>query len=156
MYSLRPSRAAVAKTPSFSYSASVKESERGYLLCCMEIAKPHKRNTLAAVLLLASLLFSYAWRLVAPLALPGIEVAPIPPTYAVVSMGLMMLGFCYFIWQGKRWAAGLFAVVFALEVILPALDYKALLAGFEQQPARTVPFLVSYALEGWALWLLFK
>jgi hypothetical protein len=126
------------------------------LLYYMEIAKPRKRNTLAAVLLLASLLFSYLWRLFAPLLHPGLETAPIPPADALVIIGLMMLGFCYFIWQSKRWAAGLFALVFALEVILPALDYRALLAGFEQQPVRAVPFLVNYALEGWALWLLFK
>jgi hypothetical protein len=122
----------------------------------MEVPALHKRNTLAAALLLASLLFSYLWRLLAPLLQPGLETAPIPPADAVVIIGLMVLGFCYFIWQDKRWAAGLFAFVFALEVMLPAFDYRALLAGFEQQPVRAVPFLVNYALEGWALWLLFK
>lgn len=114
------------------------------------------KTRLAARLLLASLLFSYVWRWVSPLLLRKPTGAKSTPLYAQVVVGVGLLGLCYAVHQGKRWAAWLFALVFALEVLLPAVDYKRLLANFQQQPLDGLSFPVTYLLQGWALWLLFK
>jgi hypothetical protein len=122
----------------------------------MKVSKTQSHNTLPAALLLVSLCFSYLWRWVGHLLVPSLPTVPEHPTYIVVCVGLLMISICYAIWLGKRWAVWLFAFVFALEVIMPALDYKHLLAGFQQQPLTLLPFGVAYLLEGPALWLLFS
>lgn len=155
IYSDRPRRAAAARVPSFSYSASVKEAVG--LFCGMEVSGLRKRNTLAAALLVASLAFGYLWRwVVGPALLHRPTITEPQPAYAVASVGLLTLGLCFLIQQGKRWAAWVFAFVFALEVVLPALDYQRLLGSFQREPLTLVPFAATYLLEGWALWLLFK
>jgi hypothetical protein len=122
----------------------------------MKVSKTHKNNNLPAALLLVNLFFSYLWRWVGHLLVPSLPTVPEHPPYIVVCVGLLMISICYTIWLGKRWAVWLFAFVFALEVIMPALDYKHLLAGFQQQPLTLLPFGVAYLLEGPALWLLFS
>jgi hypothetical protein len=121
----------------------------------MEAATVRKRPTIAVALLVADFAFGYLWRLViGPLLLHRPTTTHPNPTYAVVCVDLLLAGMCYAILLGKQWAVWVFAGVFALEVLLPALDYKALLNGFQQQPLTTVPFIATYLLQGFALWLL--
>lgn len=121
----------------------------------METATARKRPITAVALLVADLAFGYLWRLVlGPLLLHGPTTTHPNPTYAVVCVGLLFVGMCYAILQGRRWAVWVFAGVFVLEVLLPAFDYKALLSGFQLQPLTSVPFIATYVLQGLALWLL--
>jgi hypothetical protein len=121
----------------------------------METAIVPKRPITAVALLVADLAFGYLWRLlIGPLLLHHPTTTHPNPTYAVVCVGVLFAGMCYAILQGKRWAVWVFAGVFVLEVLLPVLDYKTLLSGFQQQPLTSVPFMATYVLQGLALWLL--
>ncbi len=120
----------------------------------MEAAKQPNSDVLASNLLFGYLAFIYAWAALDKYVLHRVSLLDVEPKGIAITIIACAVTY-YFIRKGKLLAKLLFILLFAWQIIGPVLDYKRLLPHLAHDPVGIANYAISYAVQGWALVLIF-
>ena len=114
-----------------------------------------RSDVLASNLLLDYLAFTYAWAVVNKYVLHRASLLDMDSKGVVLTI-VVLASVYYWVRKGNLLAKLLVLALFAWQVIGPARDYKRLLPHLAHDPLGILHYALAYAVQGWALVLLFS